>query len=78
MQMWLPIVVFYSWDEPKQIIGGVGQMVLDKLSAMGKYDGYRLSTVGNAIIPLDSEALKFVLDELVNWKMRFQLYYIVI
>ncbi|BBA51722.1 FAD-dependent oxidoreductase [Fusobacterium varium] len=56
---------FTHGDEPKQIIGGVGQMVLDKLSAIGKYDGYRLSTVGNAIIPLDSEALKFVLDELV-------------
>lgn len=56
---------FTHGAEPKQIIGGVGQMVLDKLSAIGKYDGYRLSTVGNAIIPLDSEALKFVLDELV-------------
>ena len=40
-------------------------MLLDKLSAMGKYNGYRLSTVGNAIIPLDSEALKFALDELI-------------
>ncbi|WP_130890040.1 FAD-dependent oxidoreductase [Fusobacterium ulcerans] len=56
---------FTSGSEPKQIIGGVGQMVLDKLAAIGKYDGYRLSTVGNAIVPLDSEALKFVLDELV-------------
>lgn len=56
---------FTHGAEPKQIIGGVGQMLLDKLAAMGKYNGYRISTVGNAIIPLDSEALKFALDELV-------------
>lgn len=56
---------FTHEEEPKQIIGGVGQMVLDKLSAMGKYNGYRLSTMGNAIIPLDSEALKLVFDEIV-------------
>ena len=56
---------FTHEKEPKQIVGGVGQMVLDKLSAMGKYDGYRLSTMGNAIIPLDSETLKLIFDELV-------------
>ena len=56
---------FTHEDKPKQIVGGVGQMVLDKLLAMGKYDGYRLSTMGNAIIPLDSEALKLVFDEIV-------------
>lgn len=56
---------FTHGAEPQQIIGGVGQMLLDKLAAIGKYNGYRLSTVGNAIIPLDSEALKFALDELI-------------
>jgi hypothetical protein len=57
---------FFTREEnPKQIVGGVGQMVLDKMAKLGKYNGYRLSTMGNAIVPVDSEALKYVFDELV-------------
>ena len=57
---------FYTCgDNPKQIIGGVGQLVLDKLASMGKYNGYQLSTMGNAIIPLDLESLKVAFDDLI-------------
>lgn len=56
---------FTCGDNPKQIIGGVGQLLLDKLTSMGKYEGYHISTMGNAIIPLDIESLKVALDELI-------------
>ncbi|MDU1909590.1 FAD-dependent oxidoreductase [Fusobacterium sp.] len=57
---------FTHGKEPQQIIGGVGQMLLEKLAALGKYNGYKISTMGNAIIPLESESLKFALDELIT------------
>lgn len=57
---------FTHGDEPRQIVKGVGQKVLDELRALGFYDGYVLSPVKNAIVTLDEEALKLALDRLVQ------------
>lgn len=57
---------FYTrGKEPRQIVKGVGQMVLDELK---KLDGcqFRLSSVQNAIITFDEEKLKFAMDRLVQ------------
>ena len=48
--------------EPQQIVYGVGNEVLEELRKMGYYNGYSLSSVKNAIIPLDVEATKVALE----------------
>jgi hypothetical protein len=50
--------------EPQQIVHGVGDEVLEELKKMGLYDSYTLSSVKNAIIPLDVEATKVALEQL--------------
>lgn len=57
---------FTHSDPPQQIVKGVGQQVLDLLAQLGAYDGYKLSSVNNAIVTLDEEALKYALDLLVQ------------
>lgn len=57
---------FTSRNPPVQIVGGVGNMVLEKLRELGEYDGYLISPTGNAVIPLDPEALKYALDCLMT------------
>lgn len=53
---------FTHSNPPQQIVRGVGQQVLELLHELGAYDGYRLSSVQNAIVTLDEEALKYALD----------------
>lgn len=55
---------FTHGDEPRQIVYGVGEEVLQRLHDMGYYDGYTLSPVKNAIVTLDVEATKKVMDDL--------------
>ena len=57
---------FTHGQNPKQIVGGVGNMVLEKLKEIGEYNGYTISPVGNAIVILEPEAVKFALDELLT------------
>lgn len=57
---------FTHGTPPTQVVGGVGQQLLERLAAMGEYDGYLLSPVGNAIVPLDPEALKYAMDCLMQ------------
>lgn len=57
---------FTRGDNPKQVVKGIGEEVLQKLSEFGAYDGFKLSPVKNAIVTLDTESTKFALDELVN------------
>lgn len=55
---------FYSSEEePRQIVGGVGQTVLDYLKQMGESVEPELSVSGRLIINYDPEALKYVLDQ---------------
>lgn len=56
---------FTHGDKAQQIVKGVGQEVLEELHRLGQYDGYTLSPVGNAIVALDQEAVKFALDEVL-------------
>ena len=56
---------FTHGEQPEQIVYGVGEEVLQKLKALGYYNGYSLSPVKNAIVTLDIEATKVALDELV-------------
>lgn len=52
--------------EPQQIVYGVGEEVLQELKALGYYDGYKLSSVRNAIVTLDVEATKLAFDHMVQ------------
>lgn len=54
-------------QEPRQIVYGVGNEVLEELREMGYYNGYTLSSVKNAIIPLDVEATKVSLERVI-WR----------
>lgn len=55
---------FTQSNPPEQIVGGVGQLVLDKLSKLGRYNGpKRTPGTGTSIVPLDIEATKFALDQ---------------
>jgi hypothetical protein len=58
---------FFTQGEPyEQIVGGVGQKVLDKLSRMGMYDGpRRTARTGTVIVLLDPEVTKLALDQCV-------------
>ena len=53
---------FTHGDEPRQIVRGVGQEVLDKLRGLGAYEHFVLSPAKNAIIPFDEEKLKYAMD----------------
>lgn len=57
---------FTHGQNPKQIVGGVGNMILEKLKELGDYKGFKLSPAGNAIVVFDPETLKFALDELLT------------
>lgn len=59
--------------EPQQIVYGVGDEVLQELKTLGFYDGYKLSSVKNAIAILDIEATKLAFDRLVE---KYQLDYL--
>ncbi len=52
--------------EPRQIVYGVGNEVLEELRKMGYYNGYTLSSVKNAIIPLDIEATKVAFERVAE------------
>ena len=55
---------FTQSNPPEQIVGGIGQLVLDKLSKLGCYTGpKRTPNTGTSIVPLDMEATKFALDQ---------------
>lgn len=54
---------FTQTNPPEQIVGGVGNIVLEKLAGLGKYDGPYRSAMGNAIVLLDPEAVKYALDQ---------------
>lgn len=57
---------FYSGEEiPRQIVGGVGQKVLDGLTGIGEDVTPEKTMSGGSIINYDIEALKYVLDQLV-------------
>ncbi len=53
---------FTQTNPPEQIVGGVGNLVLEQLAKMGKYDAPYRSAMGNAIVLLDPEAVKYALD----------------
>ena len=53
---------FTQTNPPEQIVGGVGTLVLEKLVSMGKYEVPYRSSMGNAIVLLDPEAVKYALD----------------
>ena len=59
---------FFAQKEPvEQVVGGVGGRVLEKLQALGVYEGpYRNPTSGNVIVLLDPEATKYALDTAVR------------
>lgn len=58
---------FTQGTPPQQVIGGVGQQVLDFLAARGLYDGpFSAPGTGNHIVLLDPEVIKLALDELVS------------
>lgn len=63
----LTICGFFAQSEPlTQVIGGVGNMFLEKLEQLGAYTGpVRNPGSGNVIVPLESEPTKFALDQLV-------------
>ena len=66
---------FTHGEQPEQIVYGVGEEVLQKLKALGYYNGYSLSPVKNAIVTLDIEATKVALDELVlEYELDFLLH----
>lgn len=66
---------FTNGNPPEQSVKGVGGRVLEKMAAMGEYDGPMLSPAGNAIVAFDPEALKYVLDCMVSeGGFRFLLY----
>lgn len=49
-----------------QVVKGVGQRVLNKLQAMGKFDGFVVSPTGNMLMYQDPEYTKLALDELMQ------------
>ncbi len=53
---------FTQTNPPEQVVGGVGNLVLEQLAKMGKYDAPYRSAMGNAIVLLDPEAVKYALD----------------
>lgn len=54
---------FTQADPAEQIVGGVGQQVLDQLSKLGLYDGpKRTPRTGTSIVLLDPEITKYALD----------------
>ncbi len=57
---------FTHGENAQQIVKGVGQEILEELHALGQYDGYTLSPVGNAIVALDQETTKFALDQVIS------------
>ncbi len=57
---------FYSSEaEPKKIVGGAGQMVLDALAELGESVEPLITPYGRAIIAYDNEALKCALDQVI-------------
>ncbi len=70
---------FFTHGDPKQIVWGVGQEVLEKLAKLGFYDGYKLSPVNNAIVTLDVEGAKVALDELaLDYDIDFLLHCVMV
>ena len=57
---------FTHSEQPVQVVGGIGQEVLEQLRQLGAYDGFIFSAARNAIIPLDAETLQYGLDLLVQ------------
>ncbi|MFD1676953.1 FAD-dependent oxidoreductase [Alicyclobacillus fodiniaquatilis] len=59
---------FFAQQEPiEQVVGGVGQQLLDNLGKLGIYAGpYRSPRTGNVIVLLDAEATKYALDKTVQ------------
>ena len=55
-----------SKKKPEQIVYGVGNEVLQELKHLGFYDSFCLSSVNNAIIPLDVEATKYTLEQVAQ------------
>ncbi|GGJ02377.1 hypothetical protein GCM10010885_09600 [Alicyclobacillus cellulosilyticus] len=58
---------FFAQQEPiMQVVGGVGDQVLQELRRLGIYEGpYRNPNSGNVIVLLDAEATKYALDRKV-------------
>lgn len=66
---------FTNGNPPVQSVKGIGSLVLEKLASVGEYDGPMLSPAGNTIVVFDPEALKYVLDCMVQESgFRFLLY----
>lgn len=57
---------FTRGEQPQQVVGGIGEELLQRLRALGVYEGYRLSPTKNAIITLDMEATKYAFDQMVT------------
>ncbi|QRF24122.1 FAD-dependent oxidoreductase [Alicyclobacillus sp. TC] len=58
---------FFAQQDPLlQVVGGVGNELLERLRRYGVYrEPYRNPRTGNVIVPLDSELTKLALDDLV-------------
>ncbi len=59
---------FFTQADPfEQAVGGVGQLVLDKLAGLGFYQGpRRTAKTGTVIVVLDTEAVKYALDSFIG------------
>ena len=58
---------FFTRAEPyKQVVGGVGQQVIDKLSMMNACQKPLRSPWGNVMLPVNNEAVKVALDACVE------------
>ena len=58
---------FFTRAEPlEQVVGGVGQKVIDKLSMMNACQQPLRSPWGNVMVPVNNEAVKFVLDSCIE------------
>jgi hypothetical protein len=57
---------FTQADPSEQAVGGVGQLVLDKMRQLGFYQGpRRTAKTGTLIVVLDAEEIKYSLDSLI-------------
>lgn len=58
---------FFTRGEPfEQVVGGVGQQVIDILSQTGGCDKPRRSPWGNVMLPVNNEAVKVALDRCIE------------
>lgn len=53
-------------EEPKQVVKGVGQEVLDRMNKLGYFDDFTISPTGNLIVPQDPEVTKVLFEDMLK------------